>query len=114
MQKLNNIAICRGRRPRRPIAVLYIFLPRAWRQDEHLLLRHYLSFLRQYADIRHVLLKEKSEAHLHNNKKYRQILNVSWFVQKLNKIAICRGRRPRRPIAVLYIFLPRAWRQDEH
>ena len=75
-----------------------IFPPRVWRQDEHLLLRHYLSFLRQYADIRHVLLKEKSEAHLHNNKKCRQILNVSWFVQKLNNIAICRGRRPRRPI----------------
>ena len=58
VQKLNNIAICRGRRPRRPIAVLYIFLPRAWRQEEHLLLQLYLRFLRINAGIRHAALRE--------------------------------------------------------
>ena len=58
MQKLNKIAICRGRRPRRPIAVLYIFLPRAWRQEEHLLLQLYLRFLRINAGIRHAALRE--------------------------------------------------------
>ena len=34
-----------------------IFPPRVWRQDEHYILRLYLSFLRKYTDIRHAALR---------------------------------------------------------